>query len=87
MLNVALGKEDEELVRKQLETGHYADAADVVRAGLKLLEDESALERWIEEELPARHDAYLKDPSIGVPAKDVRARFEAKRKRDAAKSE
>lgn len=87
MLNVALGKEDEEFVRKQLETGHYADAADVVRAGLKLLEDESALERWIEEELPLRYEAYLKDPSIGVPAENVRARFEAKRKRHAAESE
>ena len=86
MLNVALGKEDEEFVRKQLETGQYTDAADVVRAGLKLLEDEGALDRWIDEELPARYDAYLKDPSTGISAEDVRTRFEAKRKRHAAES-
>ncbi|MEV4608537.1 type II toxin-antitoxin system ParD family antitoxin [Neorhizobium sp. LMR1-1-1.1] len=87
MLNVALGKDDEELVRKQLETGHYADAADVVRAGLRLLEDESVLERWIEEELPARYEAYLKDPSRAIPAEEVHARFEAMRISNAKKAE
>ncbi|SFB02791.1 antitoxin ParD1/3/4 [Rhizobium sp. NFR07] len=87
MLNVALGKEDEEFVRKQLETGRYGDAADVVRAGLRLLEDEKAFDRWIDEELPARYDEYLKDPSRVVPAEEVHARFEARRKSNAIKAE
>lgn len=87
MLNVALGKEDEEFVRKQLETGHYTDSADVVRAGLKLLEDKDALERWIEDVLPARYEAYLKDPSQVIPAEEVHARFEAMRKSNAEKAE
>jgi antitoxin ParD1/3/4 len=87
MLNVALGKDDEDFIRKQLQSGQYDNAADVVRAGLRLLEDEHALERWIDEELPSRYDAYLKDPSRAVPAASVRARFEEKRKRDAAKGE
>jgi antitoxin ParD1/3/4 len=87
MLNVALGKEDEEFVRKQLETGRYDDAADVVRAGLKLLEDEKAFDHWIDEELPARYEAYLKDPSRVIPAEEVHARFEARRKNNASEAE
>lgn len=43
------------------------------------VDQDKTFRRWIEEELPARYGAYMKDPSIGVPAKDVRARFEAKR--------
>jgi len=87
MLNVSLGKEDEEFVRKQLEAGHYGSAADVVRAGLRLLEDENALERWIDDELPARYDTYLKDPSKVVPAEEVHAHFEAIRMSNAKKAE
>jgi antitoxin ParD1/3/4 len=84
MLNVALGKEDEEFVRKQMETGRYDDAADVVRAGLRLLEDEKAFDHWVDEELPARYDEYLKDPSRAIPAEEVQARFEARKASDAA---
>jgi antitoxin ParD1/3/4 len=87
MLNVALGKDDEDFIRRQLESGQYDNAADVVRAGLRLLEDEHALERWIDEDLPSRYDAYLKDPSQAIPAESVRARFEEKRKRDASEAE
>jgi antitoxin ParD1/3/4 len=87
MLNVALGDEDEEFIRRQVESGQYENAADVVRAGLRLLEDESALNRWIDEELPSRYDAYLNDPAQAIPAATVRARFEEKRRRDGSKAE
>lgn len=46
MPNVALGNHYEEFVRKQLESGRYNNASEVVRAGLRLLEDhEVARER------------------------------------------
>lgn len=87
MPNVALGNHYEEFVRKQLESGRYNNASEVVRAGLRLLEDyEQARERWLNEEIPTRFDDVLRDPSLTVPAKMVRARFEAKRRRDAAKA-
>ncbi|MCK3778943.1 type II toxin-antitoxin system ParD family antitoxin [Ensifer sesbaniae] len=81
MPNVALGTHYEEFVRKQLESGRYNNASEVVRAGLRMLEDyEEARERWLNEELPTRYQEVLSDPSQAVSASTVRARFEAKRK-------
>jgi antitoxin ParD1/3/4 len=79
MPNVAIGNHYEEFVKKQLESGRYNNASEVVRAGLRLLEDyEAAREQWLNKEIPARFDELMKNPSIGVPAETVRARFQAK---------
>jgi antitoxin ParD1/3/4 len=86
MPNVALGKHYEEFVRKQLESGRYNNASEVVRAGLRLLEDhDAARERWLNEEIPARYDELAATPSLGVPSANVRARFDAKRRANAGK--
>jgi len=88
MPNVALGHHYDEFIKKQLEAGHYDDASEVIRAGLRLLENhEAEREDWLREEIPARHDALTKNPALGVSAKDVRARFEAKRQRDGTSGE
>jgi antitoxin ParD1/3/4 len=51
-----------------------------------LLEDQDAArERWLNEEIPARYDELAATPSLGVPAADVRARFDAKRRANARK--
>ncbi|QND16763.1 type II toxin-antitoxin system ParD family antitoxin [Rhizobium leguminosarum] len=87
MPNVALGNHYEEFVRKQLESGRYKNASEVVRAGLRLLEDHKAAhERWLNEEIPARYDDLMNKPGLGIPAEIVRARFETKRRSDAAKA-
>lgn len=87
MPNVALGNHYEEFVQKQLESGRYNNASEVVRAGLRLLEDyEVARERWLNEEIPARFDDLRGDLSAGVPSGRVRARFEAKRRQHAAEA-
>lgn len=82
MPNVALGHHYEEFVRKQLESGRYNNASEVVRARLRLLGDhETARERWLNEDIPARYEDFLKTPASGIPAETVRARFEAKRRK------
>jgi len=87
MPNVALGTHYEEFVKKQLDSGRYNNASEVVRAGLRLLEDhEQAREKWLNEEIPARFSELTKDPSIGVSSRSVRARFEAKRQTRAGES-
>ncbi|PDT08720.1 type II toxin-antitoxin system ParD family antitoxin [Rhizobium sp. M1] len=87
MPNVALGSHYEEFVLVQLESGRYNNASEVVRAGLRLLEDhEAARERWLNEEIPARYDELMDNPGLGIPAGAVRARFNTKRRNDAAKA-
>lgn len=55
MPNYALNEHYESFIRKQLESGHYNNASEVVRAGLRMLEDfEAEREKWLREEIPAR---------------------------------
>ena len=79
MPNVALGSHYEKFIKDQLETGRYKNASEIVRAGLRMLEDyEEAREKWLRDEIPGRYEELMRDPSKGVPAETVRARFEAK---------
>ncbi|HWU61153.1 MAG TPA: type II toxin-antitoxin system ParD family antitoxin [Ensifer sp.] len=79
MPNVALGNHYEDFVKKQLDSGRYNNASEVIRAALRLLEDhEAARERWLNEEIPARFEELRANPSLGILAAEVRARFEAK---------
>ena len=81
MPNVALGNHYDEFVRKQLASGRYNNVSEVVRAGLRMLEDyEDAREKWLREEIPGRYAELLGDPSKGIPAETARARFESKHK-------
>lgn len=41
--SVALGSHFEEFVKKQLESGRFNNVSEVVRAGLRLLEDDEKL--------------------------------------------
>ena len=45
--SVALGAHFEEFIKEQLEGGRFNNASEVVRAGLRLLEDQEKLHhRW-----------------------------------------
>lgn len=49
-MNVSLTEELEELVQRQVESGRYGSASEVIRAGLRLLDQEDALrEMWLAE--------------------------------------
>lgn len=79
MPNVALGNHYEEFVRKQLESGRYNNVSEVVRAGLRMLEDhEDAREKWLRDEIPDRYAELLSDPSKAIPSETVHARFRSK---------
>lgn len=69
-----------EAVEAKLKSGGYASVSDVMRDGVRaLLERDAAVERWLREEVVAGHQAYLADPSQGVPAEDVLGRIKARR--------
>lgn len=85
MTEVALSEKDEILVRKQIESGRYANAGDVVTAALALLAGESvAFDEWFQDEIPGRLKALRDNPDIGIPLKEVTARIEARHRALAA---
>jgi antitoxin ParD1/3/4 len=77
--NYALNDHYESFIRKQLESGRYNNASEVVRAGLRMLEDfEAEREKWLREEIPARLTELRQDPAKGIPAETVFSRLEVR---------
>lgn len=71
-MNVTISGDAEQIVREELGRGHYDSAQEVVREGLRLLHERSALNEKIEEGL-----AEL-DRGEGIPGEQV---FEALREK------
>jgi antitoxin ParD1/3/4 len=72
MASIALGTHYEKFVKELVDEGRYNNVSEVVRAGLRMLEDhEAGRERWIREELPGRLAAHKADPSTAIPADQV----------------
>lgn len=70
----SLSEEQAEFIDAKVETGNYASASEVVRAGLRALKErDEAIERWLREEVVPVYDAIEADPSLGIPAAQVRA--------------
>lgn len=87
MASFALNEHYETFIRKQLESGRYNNASEVVRAALRLLEDqEDARERWLNQEIPGRYAELKRDPSKGVSLDDAFTRLEAEHKAHLAKA-
>jgi antitoxin ParD1/3/4 len=66
-------------------SGAYASGSEVIRAGLRALQERDAVfERWLREEVVPTYDATMADPSSRIPAKaafaEARARYSGKRK-------
>ncbi len=78
---VSLPREQDRYIDKLVKSGTYASASEVVRAGLRALEErDSAVERWLREEVVAAYDALEADPKRTVPAEAVFASLRARHK-------
>jgi len=92
-MNVSLTPELEEFIEKEVKTGMYQSASEVIRAGLRLLKDDKAPKpRFIvssAEELEEKLLVGIRqlDRGEGIPgdvaAKQLRERAQARRKRNA----
>lgn len=65
-------------IDKKVASGTYASGSEVVRAGLRALQERDAVvERWLREEVAPVYDAMKADPTRGIPAKQVFAEIRA----------
>ncbi|MBU1424336.1 MAG: type II toxin-antitoxin system ParD family antitoxin [Gammaproteobacteria bacterium] len=74
--NVALNPHFEQFIRAQIDSGKYDDESEVVRAALRLLEDQQSKQALQLEGLRSAIAAGLQGP--GIPADEAFDRLEAK---------
>lgn len=69
MPSIALGEHYERFIKEQVRSGRYNNSSEVVRAGLRLLEDsEEARETWLRREVVRRFEELQLNPDMAVPA-------------------
>ncbi len=86
MPNVNLGPHLDRFVQEQIDTGRFQNASEVIRAGLRLLEDQETDLPERRAELRQRINEAFDDPRPPIPAEEVfdalRARIAEDRKAD-----
>lgn len=79
----SLPPEHAAFIDEKVSSGAYASGSEVVRAGLRALQErDAAIERWLRDEVVPAYDAIKADPSRGIDAKQV---FDDLRKHHAEK--
>lgn len=75
---VSLPTEQAAFIDAQVASGAYASGSEVVRAGLRALQERNAaVERWLREEVAPTYDRMKADPGRGIPAAEAFAEIRA----------
>ena len=76
---ISLPAEHAAYIDAQVAAGSYASASEVVRAGLRALQErDEAVERWLRDEVAAAYDAHMAAPDRAKPADSVFADLRAR---------
>lgn len=76
---ISLPAEHAAFIDAKVASGAYATASEVVRAGLRALQErDAAVERWLRDEVATAYDAMKADPKRGIPADTVFAEIRAR---------
>ncbi len=69
---ISLPNEHAAYINQKVDSGEYASASEVVRAGLRALQErDRAVENWLKNQVAPAYDALMDDPARGIPAKSV----------------
>lgn len=73
-----LPPEQSDYIDRLVNSGTYASANDVIRAGLRALqEQDEAVERWLCEDVAPVYDAMKENPGRAIPTETVFSRLRA----------
>ena len=76
---VSLPEEHAAFIDQMVASGAYASASEVVRAGLRALQErDAAVERWLREEVAPVYDAMQADPARALGVDQVFDRIRAR---------
>lgn len=65
----SLPAEQAAFIDQLVQSGTYATSSEVIRAGLRALQErDAAVERWLREEVVPSYDRWKADPSQTIPA-------------------
>lgn len=82
---ISLPEQQASYIDRLVSSGAYASASEVVRAGLRALQErDEAVERWLREQVLPVYDARKADRKRGLSADAVRAAVRAHRGQRAA---
>lgn len=75
---ISLPDEHAAYINHKVDTGEYASASEVVRAGLRALQErDRAVESWLQNQVASTHDKMMDDPERAIASKsmfdDIRA--------------
>lgn len=84
----SLPAEQAAFIDQLVQSGAYATSSEVIRAGLRALQErDAAVERWLREEVAPAYDAWKANPGGGISPEEMteraRKRHEARLQRNA----